>query len=190
MINEKGVRLVCFTLCGEMFAFDMEYLIEIVQARPSEIQPVITPVPLVRGRWYYRDVPVYVIDFRKFFHLEEQTQPLLSSPPLSQIDNDSSALTVHHAANEQKNTAKSMLLVRIRSQIFALLSDTVLKVVPLETFYEYPDFISTLPRRYFAGITRVHNRLAIMLTVDGLLQDDEIESLVSAEGSFQEHEDE
>jgi hypothetical protein len=57
----------------------------------------------------------------------------------------------------------------------------VLQVVPLGVFYDYPDFISSLPRRYFAGITRVHDSLAIILAIDELLQECEIESLASAE---------
>lgn len=185
MIDEQGVRLVCFTLCGELFAFDMEYLIEIVQARPSEIHYCITPVPLVRGTWYYRDAPVYVLDFRELFHLEEPPPPVSSFAALSPIHNDTFShpqeQRTHYAKDPQKNSARSMLLVRIRGQLFALLSDTILQVVPLRVFYEYPDFISTLPRRYFAGITRVHERLVIILAVDELLWDYEIESLVSAE---------
>ncbi len=162
-MNEPVVRLICFELCGEAFAFNMEHLIEIVQIRASEITPCSTPVPFVRGSWVYRTTPIYIVDVREFFHLTGEQSPV-------------HALTLHEPAPKEKRD-KSMLVVRIHGDVLGIFSDAVLQVVPLGVFYEYPDMISTLPRQYFAGIIRVHEALALVLAIDELVSEYELELL-------------
>ena len=186
-MNEPVVRLVCFELCGEAFAFNMEHLIEIVPIRASEISPCFTPVPFVRGSWMYRTQPIPVIDVREFFQLSDtqssQVSSLLSATPLSQLADNGSALSGQqenqsvHASTEKRD--KSMLVVRIRDHVLGIFCDTVLQVVPLGIFYEYPDFISTLPRQYFAGIIRIRESLALVLAIDELVSDYELELLAN-----------
>lgn len=172
-MDEPVIRVVCFELCGGAFAFNMDYLIEIVQIRASEITPCFTPVPFVRGMWMYRSHAVYVIDFRDFFRLPCQAAGRAPGPQAA--DEQQSAAT----PPEQRD--KSMLVVRMHGQVFAMFSDAVLQVVPLGVFYEYPDFVSTLPRRYFAGIIRVRGALALVLAIDQILGEYEVELLKNME---------
>ncbi len=187
-MNEPVVRLVCFELCGEAFAFNMEHLIEIVQIRASEITPCSTPVPFVRGSWVYRTIPIYIIDVREFFHLTGKQQspvhkPTPYEPTYSHIVNDGEILTGQNdkqalpAPKEKRD--KSMLVVQIHGSVLGIFSDAVLQVVPLGVFYEYPDMISTLPRQYFAGIIRVRKALAFVLAIDELVSEYELELLAS-----------
>ena len=164
-MNEPVVRLVCFELCGEAFAFNMEHLIEIVQIRPSEITPCSTPVPFVRGSWIYRATPIYIIDVREFFHLTGAKSSVHASTP-------------HEPASKEKRD-KSMLVVQIHGRVVGIFSDAVLQVVPLGIFYEYPDMISTLPRQYFAGIIRIRETLALVLAIDELVSEYDLELLAN-----------
>jgi chemotaxis signal transduction protein len=163
-MRESAVRCVCFDLCGEAFAFDMEHLIEIVQIRSSEITPCFTPVPFVRGIWLYRTQAIPVIDVREFFHL--------SAPP--RIDRPAEP---HAGQPAPEKRDHSMLVVRIREQTFGIFSDAVLQVVPAVLMYAYPDCISTLPQRYFLGMIRIRHALALVLALNELVSDHELELL-------------
>lgn len=151
---EEGVQLVCFELCGEKFAFNMEYLVEIIQTQDSEITPFFSPIPILRGKWDYRKKTVYIIDLRDFFGLE-------------------------NGFGSSSDHAKSILIVKIREQLFGLLTDAILHVVPLGVFYEYPDMISTLSKRYVAGITIIHSELVLILAIEKFINDYEFDSLQS-----------
>jgi chemotaxis signal transduction protein len=162
-MDDQKVRLVCFELCGEKFAFDTKYLVEIVQIHYSEITSCFTPVPLVRGTWNYRDKSLYVIDLRGFFGLEEK---------------ETGAVKLASSGNSSEKAAtKSIVIVNIQEHLFGLLTDMVIQVVPLGVFYEYPDLISTLPRRYFAGITVMNAELVILLAIEKFLNEHELQSL-------------
>ncbi len=184
-MNEPVVRLVCFELCGEAFAFNMEHLIEIVQIRASEITLCFTPVPFVRGTWMYRTQAIYVIDVREFFQLSGKGT--LAHKPLSPAPIAEHELTLPKPEDGQPVPApkekrdKSMLVVRIRDHVLGIFSDAVLQVVPLGVFYEYPDVISTLPRQYFAGIIRIREALALVLAIDELVSEHELELLTGME---------
>lgn len=163
-MDEHGVRLVCFEICGEKFAFNMEHLVEIVQVYEADITRCCTPVPMVRGRWNYREKAVYVIDIRELFGL-----PMTSHVAQENPDQPS------------KPRTQSIILITIRDQIFGLLTDTVLQMVPLNIFYEYPDLISSLPRRYFAGVSRINMDIVIILAIENFLNEYELEALGSME---------
>lgn len=165
-MDENGVQLVCFTICGQQFAFNMDDLVEIVQVRHTEITPFFSPVPIVRGKWEYRGKLVYIIDVRDFFDLED------------------------HASIQQKSfeheavaapASKNVLVIRIGEQVFGLLTDTVSQMQPLKGFYEYPTMVSTLPRRYFAGLTIVNADLVLLLAIENFINENELESLLSLE---------
>jgi chemotaxis signal transduction protein len=184
-MNESAVRLVCFELCGEAFAFNMEHLIEIVQIRASEITPCFTPVPFVRGTWMYRETPVYVIDLREFFDLtlSPSTQMPPSENHVSPHADEEPATPQSAEEGDHRNAArekrdKSMLVIRVRESVLGIFTDAVIQVVSLSVFYEYPDLISTLPRRYIAGIIRVRNTLALVLAIEELLGEYEIQALL------------
>jgi chemotaxis signal transduction protein len=151
---EEGVQLVCFELCGEKFAFNMDYLVEIIQTQYSELTPFSSPIPLLRGKWDYRKKTIYIIDLRDFFGLE-------------------------NGFDSPSDCTKSILVVKIRDQIFGLLTDAILQVVPLGVFYEYPDMISTLSKRYFAGVTIIHSELVLILAIEEFINDYELDSLRS-----------
>mgnify|MGYP001228243371 CR=1 FL=1 len=166
-MNANGVKLVCFELCGEKFAFNMDYLVEIVQIQFAEITPFFSHVPLLRGKWNYRERTIDVIDLRDFFDLEKRlgASSLLTSeavqPEEEKLAEDS----------RSEHPSKSMLVVKIREQLFGLLTDAVLQVVPLGVFYEYPGMISTLPKRYFAGITIIKAELVLILAIEEFIND-------------------
>jgi chemotaxis signal transduction protein len=159
-MDEDRVQLVYFKIHGETFAFHMEYLVEIVQTMQADITPFFAPIPMIRGRWDYRGASLYVIDLHDFFGLDERAE--------GQRDNFDT---------QQHELPKSMLVIRIREQVFGLLSDTVLQVVPLRDFYEYPEMISTLPKRYVAGITRIDSQLVLLLDIQELINEYELEAL-------------
>lgn len=194
-MKEQVVRLVCFELCGQAFAFNMDNLIEIVQIRASEITPCFTPVPVVRGTWMYREKPIYVIDLREFFNLNGH--PLTKSLAME-------SETIEHPEEDEPDVQSegesepsqiltekrenSMLVIQVRGHILGMFTDSVLQVVPLGMFYEFPDLISTLPRRYFAGIIRVRNTLALVMALEELLSEYAIESLLTMQDSSLEPE--
>lgn len=184
-MNESVVRLVCFELCGEAFAFNMEHLIEIVQIRASEITRCFTPIPFVRGTWMYRDTPIYVIDLREFFDLTPRVDSHMLSvenqvfsragedPAIPQSNEDG-----NHRNIVKEKRDNSMLVIRVRECVLGIFTDVVLQVVPLGMFYEFPDLISTLPRRYIAGIIRIRDALALVLAIEELLGEYEIQALL------------
>lgn len=174
-MDDQKVRLVCFELCGEKFAFDAEYLVEIVQADSAEITPYYTPVPVVRGTWNYRDTSLYVIDLREFFGLEGQATNAVKAVPLNKPQQNEPP--EEEDQQPAKAPTKSMVIVNIREHLFGLLTDLVVQVFPFEVLYEYPDLISPLPRRYFAGITLMDAELVILLAIDKFLDDHELQSL-------------
>lgn len=151
---EEGVQLVCFELCGEKFAFNMEYLVEIIETQYSMITPFYSPIPFLRGKWDYREKTIYIIDLRDFFDLG-------------------------NGFGSSSDHTKSILVVKIREQFFGLLTDTVLQVVPLGVFYEYPDMVSTLSKRYFAGMTTIQSELVLILAIENFINDYELDSLRS-----------
>ncbi len=174
---------MCFELCGEKFAFNTDYLVEIVQAQDFNITPFFSPVPLLRGKWNYREKTVYVIDLRDFFGLENGFE-LSSQFKLSEgLEEEHSNIVQsgEDALSEssiQENPLKSILVVNIRGQIFGLLTDAVLQVVPLGIFYEYPSMISTLPKRYFAGVTIMNTELVLILAIEEFINTYELDSLL------------
>jgi chemotaxis signal transduction protein len=183
-MNENGVKLVCFELCGEKFAFNMDYLVEIVQVRYSDITPFFSPIPVIRGEWNYRARTVYIIDLREFFGLENTLVSPSDSGLVGGLQEQDPKVVqqggdVPPEDSLKKTPAKSVLVVRIREQIFGLLTDTVLQVVPLVVFYEYPGMISTLPKRYFAGVTIIATELVIILAIEEFINDYELDTLLS-----------
>ena len=157
-MEENGVSLVCFEICGEKFAFDLEYLVEIVRVQPSEITPWYSPVPIIRGKCEYRGQTVSIIDLREFFGL----QPTAEQSP-------------QNATPEQG--AKNILVISVGDQTFGLLTDKVLHMQPLSSYYEYPAFISHLPRRYFGGVTMREAELVILLAVENFVSAYELDIL-------------
>jgi chemotaxis signal transduction protein len=183
-MSEKGVKLVCFELCGEKFAFNMDYLVEIVQAQYSDITPFFSPIPILRGKWNYRERTVYIVDLRDLFGLGNSigTSSDLKLVEEKQQSEQSKAVQyggdVPAEESGEEESSISILVVKIREQVFGLLTDTVLQVVPLVVFYEYPGMISTLPKRYFAGITSIHTELVIILAIEKFINDYELDSLL------------
>lgn len=174
-MDDQKVRLVCFELCGEKFAFDTKYLVEIVQTHYAEITPCFTPVPLVRGTWNYRDKSLYVIDLRDFLGLEKQEQGAVKPGSSGNPRQNERSEEEHHPSEDA--ATKSIVIVNIQDHLFGLLTDMVVQVVPFGVFYEYPDLISTLPKRYFAGITVIKTELVILLAIEKFLTEDELQSL-------------
>lgn len=188
-MSEQGIRLVCFELCGEKFAFNMEYLIEIVEIQAHDVIPCVTPVPLVRGTWKYRKHSIYVIDIREFFGLTEDEQQAEHTSPehleetVTADKHERKEGQQEEAENQKRESLKSMLAIRIREQVFGLLTDTVLEVIPLGGFYEFPDLITTLPKRYLAGIIIVDAELVILLALENFINEYEFDSLASMKNS-------
>jgi len=183
-MDEGGVKLVCFELCGEKFAFSMEYLVEIVQTQDSDITPFCSHIPLLRGKWGYRERTVNVIDLRDFFGLENSFGLSSNLKLAGELQGDSSKVIqregdVLSEDSTGENPGKSILIVKIRERIFGLLTDAVLQVVPLGIFYEYPDMISTLSKRYFAGVTIINSELVLILAIEEFINDYELDSLLS-----------
>lgn len=177
-MDENRVQLIYFEICGEKFAFNMEYLVEIVEATQSEITPFFSPVPMIRGMWDYRGNSLYVIDLRDFFGLEKlpggkikDSQVSFESRPYYTIDS--------FEGKDNKNLPKSILVINIRGKMFGLLTDTVLQVVPLIDLYEYPDMISTLPKKYFAGVTLIDSELVLLLAIQEFINEYELDALLS-----------
>lgn len=164
-MDENGVKLACFEICGEKFAFNMDFLVEIVQVQYTDITPFFSPVPIVRGKWEYRDTFVYIIDVRDMFGLEDK------------MPNEQNGAADENVVPEQ--SSKNVLVVKIHDQIFGLLTDMVSQMQPLTAFYEYPNMISTLPKRYFAGVTTINAELVLILAIEEFINDDELEILLS-----------
>ncbi len=165
-MDENGVQLVCFTICGQKYAFNMDYLVEIVQVQLTEITPFFAPVQIIRGKWDYRGELVYIIDVRDFFCLDEQA--LTQGKKLA-----------HEIMPSP--TSKNVLVVRVGERIFGLLTDTVSQMQTLAMFYEYPAMVSTLPRRYFAGLTIINAELVLLLEIENFINGNELESLLRLE---------
>jgi chemotaxis signal transduction protein len=166
-MDENGVKLVCFEYWGAKFAFNMDYLVEIAQVAAADITPCFSPNPLLRGQWNYRRRTVDFIDLRDFFGLEQRGEDVAGNGRLP-IETDGETLAQE---TTQKNPLKSILVVKIREQLFGLLTDAVLRVVPLGVFYEYPGMISTLPKKYFAGITIIQAEVVLILAIEEFIHD-------------------
>jgi len=162
-MEESGVQLLCFELCGEKFAFNLDYLVEIVRIQPGEMTRWYSPVPIIRGKWNYRGQSLYVIDVREFFGLETPAATRMQEAGTYDL--------------EQERGTKSMFVVTIRDRLFGMLADRVLQMQPLIQYYEYPTLVSTLPRRYFAGISMREGELVLLLAIDDFVRDYEWESL-------------
>jgi chemotaxis signal transduction protein len=180
-MEENGVKLVCFEFCAEKFAFNMDYLVEIVQIQPADITPFFSHSPLLRGKWTYRKRTIAIIDLRDFFGLGERGGLALVLPAAEgQGENVSAgkapAESAHSKNFEHAPPSKSVLVVNIRGQTFGILTDTVLYVVPLGVFYEYPGMISTLPKKYFAGITIINGEVILILAIEEFINGHELES--------------
>ncbi|MBD3306220.1 hypothetical protein GF339_07510 [candidate division KSB3 bacterium] len=153
-MHENSIRLACFEICGEKFAFNMEDLLEIVEVVPEEIHPMSSPNPLLLGTWDYRGTLLYILDLRKFFGLTEDTS------------------AAHLPKTQQhKPDCQEVLVVNVQEHRFGLLVDAVLQVAPLGTFYDYPPMVSTLPRRYIAGVTPIGADLVLLVALEELLND-------------------
>lgn len=175
-MNENGVRLVCFEISGEKFAFNMDFLVEFVQVQQSEITPFFSSIPVIRGFWNYRGKTIYLLDVHDFFGFPETAE--MAAEELLPHEEE------HQEKGERKHLKKehigrNILVIKIRERIFGLLVDTVLQVVPLITFYEFPGMITTLPRRYFAGVTLVDSDLVILLALEELINEYEFEAELS-----------
>ena len=168
-MNENGVKLVCFEICGEKFAFNMKFLVEIVQVQDTEITPFFSPIPIIRGKWDYRGDTVYIIDIRDFFRLECHSMDE-EHPPLSSKNK-------REGREAKEQSSKSVLVVDIQERKLGLLTDAVLQVVSLTVFYEYPSMISTLPKRYFAGVTVINAELVLLLAIEEFVKDYEFDAL-------------
>lgn len=156
-MEESGVQLLCFELCGEKFAFNLDSLVEIVRIQPGELMPWYSPVPIIRGMWNYRGQSLCVIDVREFFGLETPAATRMQEAGTYDL--------------EQERGTKSMLVVAIRNRLFGLLTDKVLQMQPLIQYYEYPALVSTLPRRYFAGISMREAELVLLLAIEDFVRD-------------------
>ncbi len=181
-MDKQEIKLVCFELCGEKFAFNMDYLVEIVQVQESTITPVFSSIPFLRGKWHYRDNIIYIIDLREFFGLSNGFGALWQGQLLGKSQEKHAQATqpdgdTHSQDAPLENPSKNILVVNIREHIWGLLTDTVLQVVPLGLFYEYPTMISTLPKRYFSGVTIINAEIVLILSIEELLNPYEIESL-------------
>ncbi len=164
-MDENGVQLACFEIGAEKFAFNMEYLVEIVQVRQTKITPYCSPVPIIRGQWDYRGASVYLIDVREFFGLKERES-------FSEANNES-----EEDVTTQEPVAKNILVVKIQEHIFGLLTDAVLQMQSLSELYEYPTMVSTLPRRYFAGVTIINAELVLLLAIEEFINTHELDIL-------------
>ena len=162
-MEESGVQLLCFELCGEKFAFNLDNLVEIVRIQPGEITPWYSPVPIIRGKWNYRGQTLCVIDMREFFGLETPAATRMQEAGTHDL--------------EQERGTKSILVVMIQNRLFGMLTDRVLQMQPLIQYYEYPALISTLPRRYFAGISMREAELVLLLAIEDFVRDYEWETL-------------
>ena len=181
-MKENEAKLVCFEFCGEKFAFSMEYLVEIVQIQESDVTPFFSPLPLLRGKWNYREKTIDVIDLRDFFGLANgvgASSKLKHSGELQEEPSEAVHQQLHPEDSEKETPSKSILVVKIREQVFGLLTDTVLQVIPLGAFYEYPNMISTLPKRYFAGVTIINTELVLILAIEEFINDYELGILLA-----------
>ncbi len=193
-MDDDRLQLICFEICGEKFAFNMECLVEIVQTQLSDITPFFSSMPIIRGKWDYRGSSLYVIDLRDFFGLEEKkrggkgTQPLLQTKRGSQVffENRYGQKTDSPEEFDKKNSSKCMLVVKIHERMFGLFSDTVLQVLPLVDFYEYPNMLSTVPGRYFMGITTIDAELVILLAIQEFVKDYEFDALLDQDRDSEE----
>lgn len=179
-MNENGVRLVCFEICGEKFAFSMDFLVEIVQVQQSDITPFFSSIPVIRGFWNHRGKTVYLLDVHDFFGLGKTADPKAQNVAPLRRDHEDQGEQKH--SKKAQHLVRNILVVKIRERIFGLLVDTVLQVVPLITFYEYPIMITTLPRRYFAGVTIVGAELVLLLALEELVNEYKFEAELSRIG--------
>ena len=179
-MEENSVQLVCFEICGEKFAFSMDYLVEIVQIHQIEMTPCLLPIPIIQGTWNYRGTTVFLIDIRDFFGLDDNINKATFSPAISDKQQETKTGAPAEVITDQ--SSQSVLVVKIREQVFGLLTDAVLQVLPLTSFYEYPNMVSTLPRKYFAGVAVVNNELVLLLAIEEFLKEYELDALLSRIG--------
>lgn len=185
-MDENGVQLVCFEICGEKFAFSMDFLIEIIQVHQADITPFFSSIPIIRGFWMYRGKTLYLLDVRDFFGLVDAAGITIQKRfPRSLPEQEEE----EQKRAEQTHGIHNILVVRIREHLFGLYTDAVLQVAPLLSFYEYPLLISTLPRRYFAGVTVIGTDLVLLLALEELINEYEFEAELSriGEGDVPSH---
>lgn len=190
-MDKNGVKLICFEFCGEKFAFNMDYLVEIVQIQSSDITPFYSHIPLLRGKWDYRERTIYVIDLRDLFELENGSGVFPDRNDIGELQEGHTEAAQQEGGppttdSLKKSASKSILVVRIRDQLFGLLTDTVLQVAPLTVFYEYPNMISTLPKRYFGGVAIMNAELILILTIEEFVNEYELNILLEEVGSTKE----
>ena len=174
-MNEHGVKLICFEICGEKFAFNMTSLVEIVQVQDTEITPFFSSIPIIRGKWNYRGDTLYIIDIRDFFRLECHRIDEEHIPQSSKNQREERETGDGDASQEPPS--KSVLVVNIQERNLGLLTDVVVQVVSLAAFYEYPSMISTLPKRYFAGVAVINAELVLLLAIEEFVKDYEFDAL-------------
>lgn len=179
-MDESGVQLVGFEMRGEKFAFDVTYLVEIVRIFATDVTPFVSQIPLIRGKWDYRGTLLYVIDLREFFELlhpltETEFAHLRTLPPIEKQEQSQRGGNM-----VVEPVSRTMLVINIQGRLFGLLTDAVYQVMSLGAFYEYPHMISTLPQRYFSGITVLNTELILLLAVEKFISDDECDTLFNS----------
>lgn len=143
----------------------MGSVIEVVVAENYERD--YFPVPLIRGRGWYRGKEIFIIDLKEFFGLELPSEeiPVNGEKFLSP--------EVETTVTTQGN----ILILDIRGQLMGLHVDQIGGVAVPRKVYPYPQMASTLEDRYFKGIAKIHDDLVIVLNEKNLIDDNELEVL-------------
>ncbi|HWP49806.1 MAG TPA: chemotaxis protein CheW [Candidatus Limnocylindrales bacterium] len=148
---EISRNLLYFDIRQDKFAISMGSVIEVVTAGPYEKS--YFPIPILRGKGWYRGKEIFIIDLTDLFGLE------LPSGEIS--------------ASNQGN----ILILEIQGQLMGLRVDRIGGVAVPKKLYPYPKMASTLEDRYFEGIAKIHDDLVIVLNEKNLIDDNELEVL-------------
>lgn len=141
----------------------MGSVIEVVAA--GHYEKDYFPVPILRGKVWYRGKEIFIIDLKELFGLEL---------PSGEISADREELLNRKG---EASIQGNILILEMRGQLMGLQVDQIGGVAVPKKLYPYPKMASTLEDRYFEGIAKIHDDLVIVLNEKNLIDDNELEVL-------------
>ncbi len=151
MGNEKVENLVVFSLGGENYALNLEFVREVLALQEIRLIPRVSNV--IEGMINLRGYIIVVIDMRKRFNINKKTE-----------------------AREEK-----IMICKIRNFIVGLIVDSVSKVIVIkkEEIQPPPRILKTqIGTDFITGIIKIEDKVTVMLDLNNLFTQDERQDLI------------
>ena len=151
MGNEKVENLVVFSLGGEDYALNLEFVREVLALQEIRLIPRVSNV--IEGMINLRGYIIVVIDMRKRFNINIKTE-----------------------AREER-----IMICKIRNFIVGLIVDSVSKVIVIkkEEIQPPPRILKTqIGTDFITGIIKIEDKVTVMLDLNNLFTQDERQDLI------------